>query len=64
MWLHIVCNILQQVRSSFQSELSTDCNIVQPFSVYSIFFFPWGHLLAAYVFLDVYPSLYLSLNSE
>jgi hypothetical protein len=49
--------ILQQFHSPHQSEFSTQCEILLSLSIYSIFKFPLGHPVAAYVFLLVSPSL-------
>ena len=48
--MHIIIHsavCLRQVHNVFQSEFSTDCDLVLPLSVYSILcFLFWGHLLA------------------
>ena len=49
--------VLQQFHSPHQSEFSTQCDILLSLLIYSIFKFPLGHPVAAYVFLLVPPSL-------
>ena len=57
----ILLSVLRQVHSPFKSEFSIECDLVLPFSFYSIVLFPSGHPLAAYVFffdfLSFLPSL-------
>jgi hypothetical protein len=43
--------------SIFQSEFSTECDLVLPVSISSILSFPQGHSVAAYVFFLVLSSL-------
>jgi hypothetical protein len=47
----------------FQSEFSTDCNLVLPLSIYGIIAFPQCHLVAGYVLFRVFPSLIFIHNS-
>jgi hypothetical protein len=49
--------VLRPVHSLFQREFATDCDIMPPLSISSVFPFPYGHPTAAYVFLLVFPSL-------
>jgi hypothetical protein len=48
---------LRQVRSPFQSEFSTQYDLVLPLSISSNLSFPQGHPVAAYVFFLVFSSL-------
>jgi hypothetical protein len=65
-----LCRRLQRVHSLFQSEFSTQCELVLPVSISNILPFPSGNPVAAYVFFFVFPPLqgnffflfYLSLN--
>ena len=57
----ILLSALRQVHGPFQSEFSTECDLVLPLSTCSILSFHLGHPVAAYVFFLVLPSL-LSLH--
>jgi hypothetical protein len=48
---------LRQAHSLFQSQFSTQCDLVLPMSIYSIISYPEVHPIAAYVFFLVLPSL-------
>jgi len=48
---------LRQVHSLFQSQFSTQCDLVLPMSISSILSYPEVHPVAAYVFFLVVPSL-------
>jgi hypothetical protein len=48
---------LHSVFCKVQSELSKQCDLVPPLSIYSILSLPQGYPVAAYVFLLVFPSL-------
>jgi hypothetical protein len=61
--LIITWSVLRQVRSLFQSEIS-GCDLVLALPIYSIFSFPEGHSVAAYVFSHVFPSLLSSISSS
>jgi hypothetical protein len=39
------------------------CDLVLPLSIYSIVSFPWGHLVAVYVFPTLLPSIFTSVTS-
>jgi hypothetical protein len=52
----ITQTVLRQVRSLFQSEFSTGCDLVLPLSTSSILYFPEGYPVAAYAFFLVFPS--------
>ena len=45
------------VHSLFRSVFSTQCDLVLRLSIYCILSFPWVHLIAAYAFFLVFPSL-------
>ena len=49
--------ILRQVHSLFQSEFSTQRDLVLPLSISGTLNFCYGHPVAAYVFFLVFPSL-------
>ena len=63
----ILLSVLWQIHSLFQSEFSTQCNLVLLLSFSSIFWFSQGHTVAAYIFFLVLPShpslLHLSCNN-
>jgi hypothetical protein len=59
-WLYHHVDLLWHIHSLFKSELSSVCHLVLPFSVHSIFSFPWGHPVSAYVFFLIFTS-YVSL---
>jgi hypothetical protein len=50
-------SVLRQVNSLFQSEFSTECDLVLPLSISSVLSFPYGHIVAAYVVSLVFPPL-------
>jgi hypothetical protein len=52
--LFMLQSVLRQVHSLFQSEFSTECDLVPISSIPS---FPQGHLVAAYILFLVFPSL-------
>ena len=61
-WKHlhssfIPYSFLRQVHILFQSEFSTEWDLVLPLSISSILSFAWGHPLTSYVFFFVFPSL-------
>jgi hypothetical protein len=49
--------VLRSVRGLFQSELPIEFDLVIPLAISSIFTFPQGHAIPAYVFSLVFPSL-------
>ena len=51
----VVC--LMTGYSFVQSQFSKGCSLVLPLSIYTTLSFPCGHLLAAYFFFPVFPSL-------
>jgi hypothetical protein len=53
--LFIVSSVVQQVHSLFHSQLSTECDLMLPVSIFSILSLPWGHPVAAYVLFPFYP---------
>jgi len=55
-WVHSFWLDLQ-VHRLFQSEFSTECDLELPPSVFTIFLFPEGHPLTAYILFPVFPSL-------
>ena len=55
--LFILVSVLQQVHSLFQSKFSTQCDLLLPRSTSSTLFSPYGHPVAAYVLLIVFPSI-------
>ena len=56
-FVHSFCSCLTTVHTLFQNEFSTECGLVLPLLISSIIFFPEGHLVAAYIFFLVFPSL-------
>jgi len=48
---------IRQVHILFQSEFSTDCDLVLRFSIFCILSFPYGHPVDVYIFFFVFPSL-------
>ena len=63
-FIFIPLSVLRQVRSLFQSEFSTECDLVLPVSISSTFAFCYCHSVAAYVFFLVVPSLLSFLLSD
>ena len=55
--LRQVHSLLRQVHSPFQIQFSIECDLVRPFSFYSIISFLKGHAIADYIFFLVFPSL-------
>jgi hypothetical protein len=49
-------NVLRQVLNLHQSEFAAQCDLVLPFSISSMFSFPWSHPASVYVFFLVFPS--------
>ena len=54
MFIHSI--VLWQVHSLFQSQFSTECDLVLPLSIFSILSFPDGHSISPYVFFLVFLS--------
>jgi hypothetical protein len=63
--IFIILQCPTRVHSFFQRELSTQCDILLPLSIFSTLSFLKVIPVTAYVFFFVfpYPSLYLSFNS-
>ena len=57
MYLYILASVLQLFHGPFQSEFPTECDLVLPLSISSIFSFPKGYPVAAHVFFLVFPLL-------
>ena len=60
-------SVVRQVHSLFQSGFSTACYLLFPLSISSIFAFPWGYWIAAYVFFSSSrhfypPSIFLEIS--
>jgi len=57
-YFHIILfSALREVHGFFQSEFSTECDLVLPHVIYTTLSFVSGHPLAAYVFFLVFSSL-------
>ena len=52
-----ILQCLRPVHSLFQSQFSTQCDLVLPLAISSILFFPSRSIVAAYAFFFVFPSL-------
>jgi len=59
---HFFCCLSYDRPSDLQSQFSTKCYLVLPLSISSILSLPEGHLVTAYVFFPVSPSLRISIN--
>jgi len=55
--IHSVVSVLRQVRMLFQSEFSTQYDLVLPFPIFSILSFTYGHPVAVYPFSFLFLSL-------
>jgi len=54
--IFMLLSVLRQVYSLFQSDFFAERDLVLPLSDSSVFSFPYGHLVAAYV-VFLFPSL-------
>ena len=63
----ILLSVLRQVHSLFQTEFFAECDLVLPLSILGVLSFPYGHPVAGYVFILVFPSFlsvsYISFNN-
>jgi hypothetical protein len=57
----VLLSVLRQALSLFQSQFSTECDLVLPLSISSILSLPEGHSVTAYVFFPVFSSLLISI---
>ena len=55
----ILLSVILHVHTSFQSQFSTECDLVLPLSIFSTFSLPEGQPVAAYIFFLVFPPLLL-----